>query len=436
MATLDQWARDKPSKLAYYSGFLRGRSHSLPTSFSQLYGLLISKATSLIALPLPLLSFLAIPFVGGSSTTFNLFLFVLTWSALVGSHDPLTIELGGTLLVRLACFLLPALGMLGFDCAVPGFSREIKAGGGKVSPLGLGRRKVLETVGVAVFNVLLAVGVQAGCEYLAIHVLHLRSLLRITALAPLPWTMAKDILKGLLVRGTLRYAIHRYLLHTYPTWLKTWHLQWQHSARQPFSLVAAYDHPFNHLLSQWLPTYLPACLFRSHVLEWHIFLAIASLEDLFVYSGYAVLPSAIVIPGMARRNEAHFRAVDSGGKRIGNFGQLGLMDLACGTSCKDEGGVLEDLKSEAEEHQLQQRVEEAVQSALAGMQGKQRKSGETGSAAVDRSDVQSEPRSAGDPEGEGNGVEGDEDVAIDQGDLDEPQGPVQRRSGRRNGRKA
>ncbi|KAK0267628.1 hypothetical protein LTR91_014548 [Friedmanniomyces endolithicus] len=433
MATLDQWARDK---LAYYSGFFRGRSYALPTSTSQLYGLLISKATTLIALPLPLLSFLAIPFVGGSSTTFNLFLFVLTWSALVGSHDPLTIELGGTLLVRMVLFLLPALGMLGFDCAVPGFSRGIKAGGGKVSPLDLGRNKLLEIAGVAVFNVLLAVGVQAGCEYVAIYMLHLRSLLRITALAPLPWTMAKDILKSLLVRGTLRYAIHRYLLHTSPTWLKTWHLQWQHSARQPFSLVAAYDHPVNHLLSQWLPTYLPACLFRFHVLEWHILLAIASLEDLFVYSGYAVLPSAIIIPGMARRNEAHFRAVDSGSKRVGNFGQLGLLDLVCGTSCKDEEGVVEDLTSEAEERRLQQRVEEAVQGALAGMQGKQREAIQAGRADVDRREGQPEAPPVEEPDRQGNSVDGDEGMGADKGADDEPQGPVQRRSGRRNARKA
>ncbi|TKA80310.1 hypothetical protein B0A55_02216 [Friedmanniomyces simplex] len=430
MPVLEQWLRDR---LVYWSGFLQGRSYSLPKSASQVYGLLVSKATSFVSLPLPLLSFLAIPFVGGSSTTFNLLVFVLTWSALVGSHGPLTIELGGTLLVRLVCFLIPALGALAIDCAIPKFSQGIKARGSKQSPLNLGGDKLLEVAGVAVFNVLLAVLLQAGCEYLAIHVLHLRSLLRITAIVPLPWTMAKDILKGLLVRSTLRYVIHRYLLHTYPTWLKTWHLQWQHSARQPFSLVAAYDHPVDHLLSQWLPTYLSACFFRFHVLEWHILLVIASLEDLFIYSGYAVLPSAIVIPGMARRTEAHFDSVDSDSKRVGNFGQLGLLDLICGTTCKDGGDVTEDLQSDAEERHLQKRVEDAVQSAMAGMQGKQQQPDRPGSATVDRPDVPQLQASAGpDRPGDDAAADSDEDVAADENAADEnPRGPVQRRSGRR-----
>ncbi|KAK4957570.1 hypothetical protein LTR10_005537 [Elasticomyces elasticus] len=372
MAVLEQWLRDK------------GRSYSLAKTRSQVYGLLVSKVTSFVALPLPLLSFLAIPFVGGSSTTFNLLVFYLTWTALTVSHDPLTIELGGTLLARLVCFVLPALATLAFDCGLPKFSNGIKARGSQQSPLNLGRAKLLEVVVVAIFNVSLAVAMQAGCEYVATEVLHVRSLLRITAAVPLPWTIAKDIIKGLLFRGTLRYVIHRYLLHASPSWLRTWHLRWQHSVRQPFSLVAAYDHPIDHLLGQWLPAFLPACIFRFHVLEWHLLLVVVSLEELFVYSGYAVLPSGIVLPGMARRTEAHFDSVNSNDQRVGNYGHLGVLDFICGSACKGEANVLDDIRSEAAQHSLQQRVDDAVQSALTGMQGQQQRSSRS---KTDRPDV-------------------------------------------------
>ncbi|KAK5675381.1 hypothetical protein LTS10_011823 [Elasticomyces elasticus] len=439
MAVLEQWLRDK---LVFWSGFLQGRSYSLAKTPSQVYGLLVSKVTSFVALPLPLLSFLAIPFVGGSSTTFNLLVFYLTWTALTVSHDPLTIELGGTLLVRLVCFLLPALATLAFDCGLPKFSNGIKARGSQQSPLNLGRTKLLEVVVVAIFNVLLAVGMQAGCEYVATEVLHVRSLLRITAAVPLPWTIAKDIIKGLLVRGTLRYVIHRYLLHTSPSWLRTWHLEWQHSVRQPFSLVAVYDHPIDHLLGQWLPAFLPACIFRFHVLEWHLLLVVASFEELFVYSGYAVLPSGIVLPGMARRNEAHFGYVNSDDQRVGNYGHLGVLDFICGSACKGEANVLDDVRSEAAQHSLQQRVDDAVQSALTGMQGQQQRSF---LSKTDRPDVDGPTKGAHATiatAGQERAAGDDEEVAADETHetADEgQQGPVQRelrRGDRRKARKA
>jgi hypothetical protein len=60
-------------RFAYYLGYAKGWSSSaMPRSISELYGIVVAKTTSFISLPLPLISFLAIPFVGGSSTTVNL----------------------------------------------------------------------------------------------------------------------------------------------------------------------------------------------------------------------------------------------------------------------------------------------------------------------------------------------------------------------------
>lgn len=412
--------------LSYAYGYAQGRFASLPTTPSELYGQAVSKVTSFVALPIPLLSFLALPFFGGSSATVNLVVFYVTWSALVASHGPLTIELGGTLLVRLLCFLLPALSMLAFDSAVPGVAKGIKSQGERQLPLRLGRNKVLEIAGVAIFNVLLSVAVHAGLEHLATEWLYLRSLLKVTSIVPLPWTVLKDVVKGLVIRGSLSYAAHRYLLHTYRTPLKTLHHQWQHSVRLPFSLVAAYDHPINYLVSEWLPVFFPAYLFRFHVLTWHVLLAIVSLEELFVYSGYAVLPSTIILAGMARRTDAHFKSVTDRNE-VGNFGHLGLLDYVCGTTCKGEVDVVDDLQSEAGKHQLQQRAEEAVQGAMSGLQKKNEpEERETDDhAQAKHASANHEPEA--DPDADF--------VADEDADDDQPQ-QTQRRSGRRTTRKA
>lgn len=282
---------------------------------------------------------------------------------MVLSHDPLTIEIYGTVAVRLICFLIPALAFLAFDLALPRLSKNVKARGSTQLPGRLGRGKVVEVALVAVGNALLAVLVQAALEFLVTHGLHLRSMVKVTSSVPLPWTIVIELLKGFAVRGIASYLVHRYLFHTWNTTLKTWHLQWQHSVELPFSLIAAYDHPVNYLLRFWLPGFLPAYLFRWHVLTWHVFLVLTSLEELFVFSGYAVLPSTIVLAGMARRAEAHFDAARNS-DRVGNFGQWGVMDFVLGTTCEDEDDIIDDLRSEASKHALQDRVEAAVAAAV------------------------------------------------------------------------
>lgn len=324
---------------------------------------------------------------GGSTATANLILFYLTWSALVlgyatkvlrqltnrkltlsaHSHGQLSLELYGTLLIRLCLFLLPALGFLAFDVATPKLSKSVKARGERQLPTRHGRDKLVEITAVSVFNVLLGVMIQAVLEVLFTRVLHLKSLVKVTTVVPLPWSIVVDLLRGLVIRGSLHYAIHRYVLHAKPSILRTWHLSWQHSVETPFSLVAAYDHPVNHLLANWVPTILPAVLFRWHVLTWFLFLTIASLEELFVFSGYGVLPSAIILPGMARRTEAHFDSVKSG-QQVGNFGHLGLIDFLLGTTCNSESTIVDDVQDEAEKRRFQERIDTAVQSALANME--------------------------------------------------------------------
>lgn len=365
-SSLSAWQQALRDKVLWSYGYFQGRSVLLPRSIPELYGMAMSKVTSFVALPLPFLSILALPVFGGKSTSLSLVFVYLTWSSLVFAHDPLSLEIYGTLAARILFFLLPALVFLAFDYGTPSLSKNIKAYGEKNLPSKISNGRLLRIASVGVANVLLSVILQAVLEMLFTDVLNLRSILKVTSLVPLPWSIAKDVVKGLALRGVLHYYIHRYLLHTYDSPLKTWHLKWQHSIQLPFSLAAAYDHPVCHLLVNWLPDFLPAYLFRFHVLTWHIFVAITSLETLFIYSGYAVLPSSIVLAGMARRTDAHF--VTAASKREPcNFGHWGILDLLLGTNCKDTASVIDDLQDEAHKHRFEERAQKAARGALDGL---------------------------------------------------------------------
>lgn len=140
----------------------------------------------------------------------------------------------------------------------------------------------------------------------------------------------------------LCYILHRYVLHDPASPLTSYHLKWQHSVSIPYSIVANYDHPIAYIVHVFLPTYVPALLCRFHLLTYHLYLAIISLEETFAYSGYNVLPSGLILGGIARRRECHMM-----GDGEGNFGCYGIMDFVLGTSLGRD--VIEDVTEEVEE---------------------------------------------------------------------------------------
>lgn len=75
-----------------------------------------------------------------------------------------------------------------------------------------------------------------------------------------------------------------------------------------------------------------------------------------MYSGYNVLPSTIMLRGMARRTDAHMMSQGEG-----NFGPLGVLDWAHGTTLG--GDVVEDLRAEMEKHDVQERTSKAIDGA-------------------------------------------------------------------------
>ena len=121
-------------------------------------------------------------------------------------------------------------------------------------------------------------------------------------------------------------------------------------------MSATYDHPAAYFVRTFLPMYLPAVLFRFHLLTYMVYTAFISIEETFAYSGYSTVPTNFILGGIARRTENH---VLCGGE--GNFGPWGLVDWLTGTSIG--GDVMDDAVAEAEKHDVSERIDGAMQKA-------------------------------------------------------------------------
>ena len=116
----------------------------------------------------------------------------------------------GTLAVRALFFLIPSILFLVFDSAIPSLAVGIKTQGAEALPTRTGgttrskkrgkKPQWFQVIGLSIFNIFLGVGIQAGVEYLLTEVFHIRSALKVTTTMPMPWSIAKDLLRGLLLR--------------------------------------------------------------------------------------------------------------------------------------------------------------------------------------------------------------------------------------------
>lgn len=301
------------------------------------------------------------------STSLNLLFFYLTWSTLVLSHPPLRVEIVATLAVRVIFYIVPSLLFLAFDAVLPSAAESLKALGDAGLPFkGASRARTLRNLrvlGWSILNILLGVAVQGLVEVLFTRVLLIRSALRVTTTLPMPFGIVKDLAKGYLFREIIAYTLHRYMLHDSHTTLSRAHRDWYHSLSTPFPLTATYDHPVAYLFRSFLPTYLPALLFRFHLLTYVLYLTLVSLEETFAYSGYSTVPTNFILGGVARRTDNHMLC---GGE--GNFGPWGLIDWVLGTSVGAD--LVDDVVQEAEKHDVPARVERTKAKAKARANGK------------------------------------------------------------------
>ena len=103
-------------------------------------------------------------------------------------------------------------------------------------------------------------------------------------------------------------------------------------------------------------------IFRFHLLTYHLYIALISIEETFAYSGYSVLPSSFILGGIARRTDAHLLS-----KGKGNFSAYGLMDWICGTTVGDD--LLDDVETEVEEHGVPENARNVLKDAKARGRG-------------------------------------------------------------------
>lgn len=161
-------------------------------------------------LSVPVLGYLLMPSLGTYSTSLNLLFFYMTWSTLVLSQPPLKVEIVGTLTVRLLFFVIPSAFFLLFDTLLPSLAVGIKRQGAPALPTrtggiagarrGDGRPQWYQVIGLGLFNVCLAVAIQAGIEILFTDVFQVRSALKVSTTLPMPWSIAKEMLRALLTR--------------------------------------------------------------------------------------------------------------------------------------------------------------------------------------------------------------------------------------------
>lgn len=155
-------------------------------------------------LSIPALSFLVIPAFSSYGTTLNLLFFTLTWAILVKTNNPLHVEILGTFGIRLLFYILPSLGFLFLDSATPALAVGIKEHGDIALPMseenGGKRGRWWKVALISIGNVILGIAIQTGIELLFTQVLHLQSVLKLSTGLPMPWGIAKDLFRGLLLR--------------------------------------------------------------------------------------------------------------------------------------------------------------------------------------------------------------------------------------------
>jgi hypothetical protein len=75
-----------------------------------------------------------------------------------------------------------------------------RTGGVQGTRRGGGRPEWYSVLGLSLLNVFLGVAIQAGVEFLFTEVLGIRSALKVTTTLPMPWSIAKEIVRSLLLR--------------------------------------------------------------------------------------------------------------------------------------------------------------------------------------------------------------------------------------------
>ncbi|KAG6023883.1 hypothetical protein E4U19_004082 [Claviceps sp. Clav32 group G5] len=299
-----------------------------------------------VLLSIPLLSYVFFPTKGASvSTSVNLIFIYMTWSSLVFSHHPLEIHLSGLLVLRVIFWLIPSLVFLFFDIGVPSLAEGFKHGGrSSLPPRNV--RKLAKLLGLAVLNVFLWMAVEAIVT-MAYTLVFKKHIFKMSSTLPLPWTITKHCTFILVTREVLQYYLHRRVLHG-KSGLARKHMAYAHATSgAPYSLQVYTDHPIAIFFHRFLPIFLPSILIRTHMLTYFFVIILTTIEETLAMSGYTFIPG-VVMSGITARTAIHYA-----GRGSSNYGSVGVMDWAHGTSKGRD--VLKDAKKEADKRNVHER---------------------------------------------------------------------------------
>ncbi|KAG8828563.1 hypothetical protein FRC19_003902 [Serendipita sp. 401] len=206
-----------------------------------------------------------------------------SWKSIVGRYTPLQIEVVGTAIVQLLTFYLPCVIYMSLPLLAPEFSMRHKLQKQEKQPTAA---QIKDAFLVVMRNQTIALVLQ----FLSIYNERRRGYPSVFDLSPQLPTLTiflRDIFIMLVVREMLFYYIHR-LFHTkrlYPYIHKI-----HHRFTAPCALAAQYAHPFEHIVCNVAPIFLPGALMKSHVLTFWVFLAAMLIETSTVHSGYDFWP--------------------------------------------------------------------------------------------------------------------------------------------------
>lgn len=236
------------------------------------------------------------------------------YNDLSAAYPPIFVELVGTFIVQAAFFWLPCIFFLCGDYLLPAsVTRAYKTQPAQAPPSAHDLRHCITRV---LLNQLLVYVLQG-----TVHLL----LPRVPYTAGPPPTrleLVRDLALQLVCCEILFYALHR-ALHR-PALYRCIH-KTHHSFTAPVALAAQYAHPLEHIMTYYVPVFVPAAAARVHLISLWVFVASVCFESCVVHSGYRA----------GRLAERHDRHHERGS---GGYGTFDLLDRLCGTELDKVGG--------------------------------------------------------------------------------------------------